>query len=659
MFRLFTSNQRQLVATFMPYPVLFSPAKIGKLKLKNRLIMPPMVRNYADEKGLVTPRYVAHIASLAKGGTAALILEASFIRQDGRGFKNELGLHSDKVIPGLKKLVRAAHAGKAAIGIQVYHAGRQTNSGITGIQPVAPSPVADPTENEVPHELTVAEIQGLVRAYAAGAKRAKKAGMDFIELHGAHGYLITQFLSPFTNKRKDAYGGTAEKRFRFLAEVFAAVRKAVGEDYPIIVRLSGDELVAGGLRLKDAVAIAKKLEKLGADALHVSAGNYASYGQGMMISPMAVPDAPLAHLAKGVRAAVKIPVITVDKIRTPELAEKLLKNKTADFIAIGRSLLADPAWPNKAKSGKADEINHCIACNQGCISRLFAQQDVWCTVNPACGREQKFAKPRSGKSKKVLVAGGGPAGLEAALVAAKRGHKVIVYEAATKLGGQLHAAAAAPYRKDWKMVLEYLVGELMRRKVMLKLGVALTPEIAAAEKADAVIVATGARPTRPGIPGISGANVMTSRDLLEGKAKAKGKIIVAGGGCAGAQTAEYLAQKGHGVTIIEMADVVAAEAPIDERLLLLGRLQKSGVKTMLKTKITDITTDHVAVETEKGMSLIPAETVVVCLGSRGDTALADSLKPIVKQVITVGDALKARRVTDAVLEGALAALSLG
>jgi len=643
----------------MPYPLLFSPARIGKLKFKNRLLMPPMVRNYADDKGLVTPRYVAHIASIAKGGVGGLILEASFIRQDGRGFGNELGLHSDKVIPGLKRLVKAAHAGKAAIGIQVYHAGRQTNSATTGTKPVAPSPLADPVKNEVPRQLTPAEIQDLVKAYAAGARRAKKAGMDFIELHGAHGYLITQFLSPFTNKRKDAYGGTADNRFRFLAEVFAAARKAVGRDFPIIVRLSGDELVAGGLRLKDTVAIAKKLEKFGADALHISAGNYASYAQGLMISPMAVPDAPLAHLAKGVRSAVGIPVITVDKIRTPELAEKLLRNKTADFIAIGRSLLADPNWPIKAKSGKADEINHCVACNQGCISRLFADQDVWCTVNPACGRETKFAKPRSGKPKKVLVAGGGPAGLEAALVAAKRGHKVTVYEASTKLGGQLHAAAAAPYRKDWRMVFEHLVGELMRRKVTLKLGTALTPEIAAAEKADAVIVATGAQPVRPSIPGITGENVITSRDLLEGRAKAKGSVIVAGGGCAGAQTAEYLAQKGHRVTIVEMADGIATEAPIDERILLLGRLKKAGVKTLLKTKISDISSGGITVETAKGPSIVPAQTVVVCLGSRGETGLAESLKPVVKQVVTVGDALKARRVTDAVLEGALAALSLG
>jgi 2,4-dienoyl-CoA reductase-like NADH-dependent reductase (Old Yellow Enzyme family)/thioredoxin reductase len=633
--------------------------KIGKLKLKNRLVMPSMVRNYADEQGLVTPRYVAHIETIAKGGVGAMILEASFIRTEGKGFRNELGVHSDKVIPGLKRLVKAAHASRSAIGIQLYHAGRQTGSHVTGQPPVAPSPIPDPTVNQKPHQLTVSEIQTIVKAYGAAARRAKKAGMDFVEIHGAHGYLITQFLSPFSNKRTDGYGGSVENRFRFMAEVYAAVRKAVGKDYPIIVRLSGDELVKGGLRLKDTVVIAKQLEVLGADALHISAGNYASYAQGLMIPPMATPDAPLAHLAKGVKDAVKIPVIAVAKIRTPELAEKLLKNKTADLIGIGRPLLADPAWPNKAKSGKTDEINFCIACNQGCISRLFAQQDVWCTVNPACGRERKFAKRRAGRPQRVLVAGGGPAGLEAAIVAAKRGHQVTLYEATAKLGGQLHAAAAAPYRKDWKLLLKHLISEAEDLGVKFKVGRELTPQIAVSEKADAVIVATGAYPVEPNIPGIAGSNVLTSRDILEGRAKPKGRVVVAGGGCAGAQTAEYLSEKGHSVTIVELSGDIALEAPVDERILLLERLRKSGVRTLTQTRIKDLALDHVTVEGKKGEKTIPADTVVVCLGSLGEKSLANGLKGRVKKIVVVGDAVKARRVTDAVLEGALAALSLG
>jgi 2,4-dienoyl-CoA reductase-like NADH-dependent reductase (Old Yellow Enzyme family)/thioredoxin reductase len=643
----------------MPYPTLFSPIKIGKLKLKNRLLMPPMVRNYADELGLVTPRYVAHIETIAKGGVGAMVLEASFIRPDGKGFKNELGIHSDESIPGLKRLVKVAHAGHSAIGIQLYHAGRQTGAHVTGQPPVAPSPIPDPTVKQVPHQLSVSEIQDLVKAFGAAARRAKTAGLDFVEIHGAHGYLITQFLSPLSNKRKDSYGGSAENRFRFLAEVYAAVRKAVGKDYPVVVRLSGDELMPGGLRLKDTIVIAKKLEALGADALSVSAGNYASYAQGFMIPPMATPDAPLAHLAQGVKAAVKIPVIAVAKIRTPELAEKLLKNRTADLIGIGRPLLADPEWPKKAKAGKSADINYCIACNQGCISRLFAQQDVWCTVNPACGRERKFGKRRAGRSQRVLVAGGGPAGLEAAIVAAKRGHKVILYEATSKLGGQLMAAAAAPYRQDWKLLLKHLVAEAEALGITIKLGRELTPQIAQAKNADAVIVATGAYPVEPNIPGITGSNVLTSRDILEGRAKPKGRIVVAGGGCAGAQTAEYLSQKGHAVTIVEMSGDIAAESPVDERMLLLERLRKSGVKTLVNTNIKDLSLNRVTIAGAKGEKTIPADTVVVCLGSSGEKSLAEALKGRVKRVVVVGDALKARRVTDAVLEGALAALSLG
>lgn len=643
----------------MPYPLLFSPGKIGNLKLKNRLVMPPMVRNYADEKGLVTQRYVDHVESIAKGGVGMMILEASFIRQDGRGFTNELGIHTDKTISGLKRLVRAAHLHKAAIGIQLYHAGRQTNSKTTGVRCVAPSPIADPVKQEVPHQLTIKEIETLVKAYGAAAKRAKKAGMDFVEIHGAHGYLITQFLSPFTNKRNDGYGGTADKRFRFMAEVFAAVRRAVGKDFPVVIRLSGDELVPGGLRLKDTVVIAKKLEALGADALHISAGNYASYAQGMMIPPMATPDAPLAHLAKGVKHAVKIPVITVAKIRTPELAEKLLKNKTADFIAIGRSLLADPEWPNKAKSGDVESINHCVACNQGCISRLFADQDVWCTVNPECGREKRFAAKRKGKAKKVLVVGGGAAGMEAAIVAAKRGHKVVIYEKTSRLGGQLFAAEAAPYRKDWDMLLKSLVRKVAKLKIQVRLKTELTPELAKAEKADAAIIATGSKPYMPNVPGIIGDNVITARDLMEGKSKISGNnVVVAGGGCAGAQTAEYLAKKGHKVTIVEALGTIAAEAPIDEQHLLLGRLAKAKVKTLVNTKILDIREHEIGIQGPKGPADVKADAVVVCFGARSEDSLADYLKPLIRQVITVGDALKARRVTDAVLEGALAALSL-
>lgn len=635
----------------------FSAGHIGTMVLKNRLVMPPMVRNYADAKGFVTQRYVDHITSIAKGGVGMMILEASYICPEGRGFVNELGIHTDGVIPGLKKLASTAHKYDAKIGIQLYHAGRQTSSKVSGQQPVAPSPIPDPTVNEVPHELTTDEIKQLVQAYAKAATRAKKAGFDFVEIHGAHGYLITQFLSPFSNRREDEYGGTPEKRMRFMQEVFAAVRKAVGSDFPITVRLSGDEMVEGGLTLKDTTQIAKELERLGAAALHISVGNYASYARGYLIPPMAIEDGPLLHLAVGVKKAVKIPVIAVGKLRDPKLVERILKEGMADFAAIGRTLLADPEWPNKVREGRLNEINKCIACNQGCISRLFEQKDVWCTVNPITSREGLFAK-KLGKKKKVLIIGGGPAGLSAAKTAAERGHHVTLYEKHGELGGQVIAAASLPYRGDWGDFLKTLIADVKRLSVEIRLNTEFRPDMVKPYEYDTAIIAMGSSPTRPNIPGIGRTNVVIARDLVEGWAKAEGKVVVAGGGCMGAQVAEALAKNGHPVTIVEATGSVATEAPSDDRALLLSRLKELRVKVFTETKVMNIGPKSVSLEGTYGPQTVPADTVVVCLGAFPNDGITGELKKLVRNVSVIGDAKQPRRVTEAVAEGALAALEV-
>ncbi|HJV33002.1 MAG TPA: FAD-dependent oxidoreductase [Patescibacteria group bacterium] len=642
----------------MAFETIFKTGAIGSMRIKNRLVMPPMVRNYADAKGFVTPRYVDHIERVARGGVGTIVLEASFIHPDGKGFMNQLGIHADATVPGLKKLVAAAHRHGAVIGPQLYHAGRQTSAKTTGHQPVAPSPIPDPSSGEMPRELSAKEIRGLVGMYAKGAARAKKAGCDFVELHGAHGYLITQFLSPFGNRRDDAYGGTAEKRMRFLLEVYAAVRAEVGPAFPITLRLSGDELVAGGLRIKDTIAICKRMEKEGVDAFHISAGNYVSYPRGKMIPPMAVEDGVLLPLAAAVKKAVKVPVIAVAKIRTAEMAQKALKDGTADFVAIGRTLLADPEWPNKVKSGRVAEISRCIACNQGCISRLFAQQDIWCTVNPATGRERLFAsKPK--RKKRVVIVGGGPAGMSAAKTAAERGHAVVLFEKERRLGGQLWAASETPHRDGWEELREDLVAAVGRLGVDVRLNVEFTPALLKREKADAVILAIGSTSTRPKIPGVGRTNVVVARDILEGKAKVEGeRMVVAGGGCMGAQTAEYLAERGHRVTIVEATGSVAVDAPVDDRALLLGRLAKLKVKLLTETKIMGIGPGSVTIENHGGSKALPADTVVLCLGSFPNDGLAAECRAIVRNVAVVGDAKEARRVTDAVAEGALAAVRL-
>ncbi|MHB0938618.1 MAG: FAD-dependent oxidoreductase [Armatimonadota bacterium] len=640
----------------MPYPTLFSPGKIGRMTVKNRLFMAPMVRNYATKDGLVTPRYLAHIARIARGGVGGMILEAAYISQNGKGFANQLGIHTDDCMPGLRELARAAHEHGVVIGPQLYHGGRQTASAVTGKPIVAPSAIPDPTINEVPLALSVEEIRTLVTAYALAAVRAKEAGCDFVEIHGAHGYLITQFLSPFSNARDDQYGGSQDNRMRFLVEVVEAVRQAVGPEFPVTVRLSGEEQVPMGLTIEDTMHIAKRLESLRVDAVHISAGNYASYERGYMIQPMAIPDGPLIPLAERVKQELRIPVIAVGKIRTPELAEEVIHSGKADFVALGRLLLADPDWPVKAQEDRSEQIDTCIACNQGCISRLFENLDVWCTVNAECSRELQFAVPPAMK-RRVLVIGGGPAGLSAAKTAKERGHEVILCEELDHLGGQLPAAYAAPYRPGWRELLEYLEEEMARLQVDVRLNTRVTPELAREIGADVAIVATGASPIRLKIPGAEGENVVTARDLLEGKVNARGRVVVAGGGCAGAQTAEYLASRGHPVIIAEMLGAIAVDAPKAERELLLHRLGKLGVRIQTETKIMRVGDGVVYVERPGGEETLPADTVVVCLGSTSNDDLAEKLRGIVAQVITVGDAVKPRRVTEAVVEGSVAALN--
>ena len=627
------------------------------MKIKNRLVMPPMVRNYADVKGLVTKRYIDHISSIAKGGVGMMVLEASFIEQAGRGFKNQLGVHSDTIIPGLSLLVEAAHKHKAVIGPQLYHAGRQTLKAITGVQPVAPSAIPDPLEQEMPHALTVGEIKDIVKKFADAARRAKTAGCDFVELHGAHGYLINQFLSPFSNTRTDEYGGTQEKRNRFMLEVYAAVRAAVGDDFPVTIRLSADEMVEGGLGVKDMVKVAKVIAKAGVDAISVTAGVYGSYTKGYMIAPMFMSDGLLLKYAKAVKRAVKVPVIAVGKLRTPQICEKLIKEKIADFAAIGRPLLADPEWPNKAKKGQAALINKCVACNQGCIQRLFSGEDVLCTVNPTCGREGEFAK-LLGAKKKVLIVGGGPAGLSAAKVAAERGHKVTLYEASRKLGGQLWAASALPHRESWNDLTRSLVADVKRLKVKILIGKKFVPNMIKKGEYDAAIIAMGSTALTPILPGVIHDNVILARDYNEGKAKAKGRVIVLGGGCQGAQTAEALALQKHKVTVVEMTDAVAIDAPLEDRAMLLERLSKLGVNIVTNTKVKSIGATSVVVEGKTGESAIPGDTVVICMGAFSNDGINREVKQLVGNVAVVGDALHPRRITDAVAEGALAALAL-
>jgi 2,4-dienoyl-CoA reductase-like NADH-dependent reductase (Old Yellow Enzyme family)/thioredoxin reductase len=647
----------------MAYSSLFSPGKIGTLETKNRLVMPPMVRNYADENGLVTPRYVAHIDRVARGGVGMMILEASFIRQDGKGRTHELGMHTDDVIPGIKRLVDAAHAHGAVIGPQIFHAGRQTSSKVTGTQPVGPSPISDPTTNEKPRPLHIEEIRQIVDAFAQAARRAKEAGCDFVEIHGAHGYLITQFLSPFSNYRDDQYGGSDEGRMRFMSEVVQAVRKTVGQEFPIIMRISANEMVTNGLTLEDSAKIAKRLEELGVNAIDVSSGNHASFNLGYIIAPMSMPDGLEVPFAEWVKSCVSVPVIAVGKIRSPARADDVIRTGKADFVAIGRSLLADPDWPTKAKDGRANQIRSCIACNEGCITRLLSNKDVWCTVNPEAGHEEEFAKPLPAVKKRVLVVGGGPAGMEAARIAALRGHQVVLFEERHHLGGTLLLASMPPQRPGWTELRDYLVGEVKRLGVDVRLRTKATAKLAKEVGAEVAVVAIGASQSPPKIPGIESENVIMSRDLLDGKSRVHGeRVVIMGGGNSGAQTADFLSYRGYDVTIVTAGREIAKDSAAVFRNLLLDRLRQRGVKMLTGTRIIGIEKDKVLIVSPGGADELPgelpADTVVASTGAKPNDSLPEEMQSIVQQVFVVGDAAEPRDVTYAMAEGARAGLSI-
>lgn len=636
---------------------MLGKGSIGKMVLKNRIVLPPMVRNYATDKGEVTSRLMNHYETIARGGVGMIIIEASFIHPNGRGFVNQLGIYEDRLIPGLRSLAQAVQTQGVKVGVQIHHSGRQTTQKVSGFQPVAPSPIPCPLMStffpgEVPRELTTEEVERMVGAYAEAARRNREAGFDFVEIHGAHGYLITQFLSPLTNHRTDKYGGDFTGRMRFLLEIVEKIRKQVGPDYPVTCRLSGSEFVEGGMDLAYTQRVVQELDKAGVDAFHISGEIYASSLQGHQIPPMAVPPCPLVKFAEGVKQITSKPVIAVSKINRPEMVEGILERKQADFVATGRWLLADPEWPNKIKAGRLEDINFCISCNQGCHYRLSSQLDVQCTVNPWVGREIEMAVKPASRRKKVMVVGGGPSGMEAAWVAAERGHQVTLYEKTGQLGGQFILAAIPPNREDIAVFTKFQVRQIKETGVKVVTGQEVSPELIRAEEPEVVVVATGSTQLRPSISGIDGENVVDAREVLREKVTTKDTVIVAGGGMIGCEVAEYLAEKGKKVNIVEMLSEVALDMPRSERYLLLARLEKLGVKIFANRKILKITHQGVVVKREERKENIIGETVVLAMGSEPDRRLARVLKGLVPEVYAVGDCVEARKGLEAIYEGA-------
>jgi 2,4-dienoyl-CoA reductase-like NADH-dependent reductase (Old Yellow Enzyme family)/thioredoxin reductase len=637
------------------FKTLFSPFRIGNFELKNRIVMPPMATNFAGEDGSVNDRHIAYYVKRAKGGVGYITFEHTGVLKQGRAFPNMALIDSDQYIPPFKKLVEAVHKEGGKIVIQINHAGRQTSASITGSPIVAPSAIPCPVRMEMPKELSYEEIQKIIEAFGSAALRVKGTGADGVEIHMAHGYLINQFLSPFSNKREDEYGGDADRRMRMALEVLRAVRNKVGVDFPVLCRLSADEYVDGGLRLDASQEIAKTLERNGADALHVSACVAAS-GY-LNHPPYYAEEGIFVHLAQGIKSVVGIPVITVGRIRTPELANRILEEKKADLISMGRALIADPELPAKTLQEKMADIIPCISCNR-CIQSI-RKGALACAVNPETGREGIFILKKTNRSKKIWIIGGGPAGMKAAEIAALRGHQVTLYEQQERLGGRFLLAAVPPKKQILKDFIDQLERQLRKLPVKVFIGRPFTPASLRRGKPDAVIVATGAKPFFPPIEGIHEAKTISVEDALSGSAPLGKKVLVIGGGGIGAEVADYLSEEGKEVTLVEMREGIALDLVGHLQHFLNKRLREKGVRLLTSTKAIRFEKQGVWVEDPQGTKKLEGfDSIVIALGFIADDEPVQSLKAKVSEVYVVGDASRPREVMAALVEGEEAALKI-
>lgn len=635
---------------------LFEPILINSLRLKNRILMPCLDPGFAGEGGVVNPRLIDYFTKRAKGGVAFIMLGPAVFDPVGIGGKSEYRIYRDEILEGLSTLVEAIHSCGVPVGLQLHHAGRQANPDLISANAVAPSAIPCPVRKFTPKALKIPEIERIILQYGEFARRVKQVGFDALEVHGSHGYLIAEFLSPYSNARKDRYGGSLENRTRFAFQIIEEVRKNVGADFPIFFRIPGEEHVPGGLSKEETSLIAKLMEEAGADAIDVSAGNYKTAE--WIVPPMILPRGCNVRAAETIKRKVSVPVIVAGRINGPELAEEILRQGKADVIAMARGLVADPDLPIKTREGRAEEIRRCIACNV-CIDHLFQDKDIVCTVNPEVGRESEFELKPAPQRKRVMIIGGGPGGMEAARVAGLRGHEVTLYEEHHRLGGRIEAACQASIKEEMKGLLEYYEAVLKPLGVNIRLNTKVDIDMVSQMNPDAIVMATGSVPLLPDIPGVHLSHVVQAVDVLLDRVKIEDKAAIIGGGTVGCEVAIFLAERGVDVTLLEMFPYVAHGIP-----RLVGKMMKDimielGVDIMTNRRVVHISEEQVIHEDpEKKRASLPVAQVVLAMGSKPRNDLARSLKDLVGENYLIGDCLEPRRALEAISEGAEVGLRL-
>ena len=638
---------------------VFSPLTIRGKTIKNRFTVPAMVTDFCNEDGTATERYIAYHEEKAKGGWGLIITEDYNVSPEGHGFKATAGLWNDDQIASHSALPERVHKYGATILAQIYHCGRQTNSAaIPGYHTRSSSAIMCPFGDEIPLPLTTEEVREMVSKYGDTALRAKKCGFDGVEIHGAHGYLITQFLSPYSNKRLDEYGGNFWNRTRFAREIIQDIRRKCGDDFIIDMRISADEFVEGGLTIEDSKAIARMMEETGLDMIHASIGNYLSVD--LNIASSYSGHGWFADWGRAIKDAVNIPVITVSRINDPFLADEMLATGVCDFVAMGRASLVDPALPEKARQHRFCDIRRCIGCNDGCEGVLFTDHPITCVLNPELGHEYEGGIQKSDVRKKVIVIGAGPAGLYAAIAAGKRGHDVTVYEKGSHAGGNFYTASIPPCKGEITDFIVWQTTQCRELGIEIKYNTEADANMILSSGADAVILATGSVPVTPPIPGISGnSKVCYAQDLLEGRVKPGSSCVVIGGGQVGGETAHFLAQMLRNVTVIEMTSEIAADAALAVKWHLTESLEKRKVKMLTDATVCEVTEQGVTYKNRDGkLFTLPADTIVIAAGYKAYNPLEEALKGSGMEVKVVGDAIQARKVLQATREGYDAGKSL-